>query len=622
MNKEILIDSILNTVDAAVIIVDRETHNVIDVNTAAVRMFGVSKDNIVGMLCHKFVCPYEVNECPVMDLGKTVYRAEKEFTKPSGEIIPVLKSVFCMDMDNRRYLVETLVDITERKRAEEALRASEEKYRALFEESKDAVFMSIPAGRFLDMNAAGVELFGYASTEEILNIDIRSQLYVNPDDRTTYQTMLAEKGFVKDFEVEMKKKTGEKLNVLLTSSTVTDGNGNIVAYRGIIRDITEHKKLEQQLLQSQKMEAVGQLAGGVAHDFNNILTAIMGFTSLILMKTQEAPTKTYADQILTLSGKAAELTQSLLAFSRKQIINPRPADINDIVKQINKLLRRIIGEDIELNIVLSEESVTAIVDRAQLEHVLMNLATNARDAMPNGGALTIKTESTFLDKEFIDTHGYGDIGSYALLSVADTGTGIEEKSIKRIFEPFFTTKEVGKGTGLGLAMVYGIIKQHNGFVNVYSEPGQGTIFRIYIPAIQVKEEVAEIVEQAALKGGTETILLAEDETETRKVTKAILEEFGYKVIEASDGDEALRQYLENQDSVDLLLSDVIMPKKNGREVYEEIQRIRPGIKTLFTSGYTGDVIRKQGFLKEGLELISKPIMPKELLLKIREILDK
>jgi signal transduction histidine kinase len=294
---------------------------------------------------------------------------------------------------------------------------------------------------------------------------------------------MLDKGFVKDYEVEMKKVSGEKLTVLITSSTVKDEKGNVTAYRGIIRDITEPKRLEHQLLQSQKMEAVGQLAGGVAHDFNNILTAMMGYCSLIQMKTKEELTKTRAEYILALSEKAAGLTQSLLAFSRKQVINPKPTDINEMVNSTSILLQRLIGEDIELRTVLSRESITVIVDRGQIEHVLMNLATNARDAMTQGGILTISTEPVELNREFIETHGYGEIGKYALLSVADTGIGIDESTRERIFEPFFTTKEVGKGTGLGLAMVYGIIKQHNGFINVHSEPDKGTTFRIYIPSI-------------------------------------------------------------------------------------------------------------------------------------------
>ncbi len=605
---------ILNAVDAAVVIVDQETHEVVDVNLAAVEMFGVPKENIVGMLCYKFVCPNDINQCPVTDLGKSVHKAEKEFTKPNGHKIPVLKSVACIEINSRHYLVETLVDITGRaqaeaklvesklryrylselttdyvyscvrtkntpykidwisgafesitgysndhlmkagcwlqlvhpddiplvrdyllklkpgqsdsceyriitkdggirwmhnksmcmphekepegyrllggaqditecKQAEEALKTSEEKYRALFEESKDAIFISTPEGKFLDINQAGIELFWYSSKEKLLSIDINGDLYVNTGDRKIYQELLFEKGFVKDYEVEMKKGSGERLNVLITSSTVKDEKGNITAYRGIIRDVTESKRLERQLLQSQNMEAVGQLAGGVAHDFNNILTAIMGYCSLIQMKTKEELTKTRAAHILALSEKAAGLTQSLLAFSRKQVINPTPTDINEIVNSRSILLRRLIGKDIDLRTVLSKESITVIVDREQIEHVLMNLATNARDAMPHGGILTMSTEPVELNREFIETQGYGEIGTYALLSVADTGIGIDEKTKERIFEPFFTTKEVGKGTGLGLAMVYGIIKQHNGFINVSSEPDKGTTFRIYIPSI-------------------------------------------------------------------------------------------------------------------------------------------
>ena len=508
------------------------------------------------------------------------------------------------------------------KGSEEAMRESEEKYRSLFEESKDAVFMSTPEGKFLDINTAGVELFGYASREELLKINLDRDLYINPEDRKRYRLILHENGFVKDYEIGMKRKDAQKLVVISTASVVRDKSGRISAYRGIMRDITSYKKLEEQLLQSQKMEAVGQLAGGIAHDFNNILCAITGYASLLLIKTRDDLTKTYADQILALSDKAASLTQSLLAFSRKQIINPKPADINEIVRSADRLLTRLVEENIELKTMLSDAAMTVFVDQGQIEQVLINLANNARDAMPDGGTLTISTEPAALDKDFIDICGPAGEGDYALIAVSDTGMGMEEKTRERIFEPFYTTKEVGKGTGLGLAMVYGIIKQHNGFINVYSEPGKGTMFRIYLPVISQKAEEPQAANRPALKGGIETILLAEDALEVRITAKAILEEFGYRVIEAADGDEAIREFVHYKDEIDFLITDVIMPKKNGMEVYREIQKLKPGIKVLFTSGYTAEIVRKQGLLEDGLELISKPVLLKELLTKIREILDR
>ena len=508
------------------------------------------------------------------------------------------------------------------KKSEEAMRESEEKYRSLFEDSKDAVFISSPEGKFLDINKAGVELFGYNSREELLKIDIDRDLYINPEDRKHYQRQLQDNGFVQDYGIEMKRKDGQKVEVLSTSSAFRDKGGRITAYRGIMRDITLYKKLEAQLLQSQKMEAVGQLAGGVAHDFNNILCAITGYASLLQMKTAEALTTTYADQILALSDKAASLTRSLLAFSRKQTISPRPADINEIVRSAGRLLIRLVEENIELETMLSAEAMTVFVDPGQIEQVLINLANNARDAMPDGGILTIRTAPAALDKDFIDACGSAGAGDYALISVSDTGTGMDERTRVRIFEPFYTTKEVGKGTGLGLAMVYGIIKQHSGFINVYSEPGKGTMFRIYLPLISQKVEAPGIEDRPEVKGGTETILLAEDATEVRITAKAILEEFGYRVIEAADGDEAIRQFAENREKIDFLITDVVMPKKNGMEVYREIQKLKPRIKVLFTSGYTAEIVRKQGLLEEGLELISKPILLKDLLIKTREILDR
>jgi CheY-like chemotaxis protein len=338
--------------------------------------------------------------------------------------------------------------------------------------------------------------------------------------------------------------------------------------------------------------------------------------------TKNDPLQSYVTQILTSANRAANLTQALLAFSRKQIISPKPVDLNEIIRGVKSILSRIIGEDIELSIVLTDKDLIAMADSTQMEQVLMNLATNARDAMPNGGSLIIRTDRVELDDEFVKAHGYGKPGSYAIISIEDTGYGIDEDTEKRIFEPFFTTKEVGKGTGLGLSMVYGIINQHGGYINLYSKPGVGTIFKMYLPLIQSQVEEEEPAVFRVLKGGNETVLIAEDDVQVRELTKEVLKGFGYKVIEATDGADAVRVFNDNKDAVQLLILDVIMPKKNGKEVYDEIKEINPGVKAIFMSGYTADMIHKRGILEEGLNFISKPILPDELLRRIREVLDQ
>ncbi len=512
--------------------------------------------------------------------------------------------------------------IDERRQTEEALRQSEEKYRTLFEESKDAVFMSTPEGRYLDINPAGLELFGISSLDEALRLDINKDIYANPEDREKFQKILHEKGFVKDYQIEMRGRDDRKLTVLSTATVVRNDKGEITAYRGIMRDITEHKRLEQQLAHSQKMEAVGQLAGGIAHDFNNILSAIVGYGYLMQTKMKpDDPLKADLEQILESAERAAEVTHSLLAFSRKQIMNPCPVNINDIIRRVEKLLSRIIGEDIEVTTTFSCGDIIITADAGQMEQVLMNLATNARDAMQHGGRLKFGTGFAELDETFVQTHGYGKPGTYALITVSDTGAGMRPETLAKIFEPFFTTKETGKGTGLGLAMVYGIVKQHGGYINVYSEPGSGTTFRIYMPAAGAEgRSPAEVPYEPLPAGGTETILVAEDDEKLRKLSEIILTKNGYKVIMAVDGEDAIEKFGQNRDVIRLAMLDMIMPRKSGKEVYDEIVKIRPAIKILFSSGYTADRIDAGNLPSENINFITKPVSPRDLLKKVREIL--
>ena len=597
-------------------------------NPAAEKMFGWCESEVLGKIL-PYVPEDKVEEHRILRervlRGEGFSGVEARRQKKDGSAIDVSISTAPL-RDTERHIIGIMsvtVDITDRKKAQESLRASEEKYRSLFEESKDAVFVSTPEGKFIDINPAGVELFGYASKEELLNIDIAGDLYVNPEDRKIYGRMLHEKGFVKDYQLEMKRKDGRKVTVLSTSLIVRDEKGSVTAYRGMMRDMTEYKKLEEQLMQAQKMEAVGQLAGGVAHDFNNIISAIIGYGYLLQKKMgSDDPLRADVEQILESANRAAEVTRSLLAFSRKQIMNVRPVNINDIISKIERLLSRLIGEDIEVSTVFAVPDPICIADAGQIEQVLLNLATNARDAMPHGGKLTISTELTQLDDGFIRTHGYGKTGGDALITVSDNGMGMKQEEMEKIFEPFYTTKETGKGTGLGLAMVYGIIKQHDGYIIVYSEPGKGTSFRIYLPVARTKSEVlAKSAVDAVAARGTETILVAEDDDKLRKLSEIVLTQNGYTVILANDGQEAISKFIDNKESIQLLLLDMVMPKKGGKEVYEEIRRIRSDIKVIFSSGYTAERIDPDLLVTGNIILLTKPVSPRDLLTRVRGMLD-
>ncbi len=384
----------------------------------------------------------------------------------------------------------------------------------------------------------------------------------------------------------------------------------------------EQKKLLAQLMQAQKMEAVGLLAGGIAHDFNNIMTAIVGYATLVKKRMQPADTSLpFLDHILSAADRAAKLTRSLLAFSRKQIIDPRPVDVNAIVKSTGKIVMPLIGADVQFSQVLAPGRLTVMADSGQVEQVLMNLFTNARDAIHGGGRLSIETHAVTIDETYRKLHLLERSGRYAVISVSDTGMGMDEQTRKQIFEPFFTTKEVGKGTGLGLSIAYGIIKQHKGIITVYSEPGKGTTFKVFLPLIASLGETLPAGPDAEVRGGTEMVLLAEDEPAVRQSISIMLRDAGYAVIEAADGKEALERFMAHKETIHLLLTDIIMPGRNGSEVYEQIRLVNPLIKVLFMSGYTADIIRNKGIEAEKSVFLSKPVLHDALLKKVREVLD-
>ena len=520
----------------------------------------------------------------------------------------------------------------ERRQAKKALEKSEERYRLLAENVTDVIWtLDIKSMRYSYVSPSVMRLLGYTAEE---TINLAPEQILTPSSfeiatKALEEEMAIEKMERKDMsraralEFEHIHKDGSTVWAEVRMTFLRDPETRPVGILGVTRDITERKKLEDQLRHSQKMEAVGTLTRGIAHDFNNILTTIINCGNILQIKMdKDEPLRTHVSQILASSERAANLIQSLLSFSRKYIIRLKPVNPNEIVERVEKLLSRIIGEEIELRIKLTDEDLFVMADPGQIEQVLINLCTNAKDALPEGGLLTISTELVELDNGFIKAHGYGKPGLYALISAADSGTGMDEKTQERIFEPFFTTKEVGKGTGLGLSIVYGIVKQHNGFVTVYSEPGRGTTFKIYLPLTKSRGEGTKSTTFNVLIYGSETVLVAEDDSEVREISRDILEEFGYTVIEAVDGEDAIEKFTENKDGIELILLDVIMPKKNGKDVYDEIKKIRPGIRALFTSGYTADIINKKGLLEEGINFISKPVSPTELLKKVREVLDR
>lgn len=406
-----------------------------------------------------------------------------------------------------------------------------------------------------------------------------------------------------------------------------DEIGNLAAaFNNMVESLRKRDEekagLEEQLRHSQKMEAIGTLAGGVAHDFNNMLTAINGYGTLIKLELTEGDKLwSFADQIVKAGERGAALTQRLLAFSRKQIISPMPINVNVNVKSLEKILVRLITEDIELKLMLEAADPVVMADSGQLDQVLINLVTNARDAMPQGGTLTITTGIVTRKDDFAKVQGQEEGRNFVAVAVSDTGIGITEEIRKRIFDPFFTTKEVGRGTGLGLSMAYGIIRQHDGMIEVDSEPGMGTSFTIYLPLIEHAAEEQSIQPPMMLRGNHETILVAEDDTAVMGMLKEMLEMSGYNVIEATNGEDAVEKFSANKERIGLALLDVIMPRKNGRQVYEDITRIKPGVKALFMSGYTYDVIDWKDALQEGIHLIPKPVQPNELLLKIKETLE-
>jgi two-component system cell cycle sensor histidine kinase/response regulator CckA len=596
-------------------------------NRAYEAYHGISRSELVGKTVYD-VLPedlarlHEEKDQEVLrELKPQVYESLVPERDGSARNVIITKATFCREDGGVAGLIGVIVDIEDRKQFEKQLKESEERYRIAIEHSNDGIGVlkgDIP----IYVNQRFTQIFGYSGTDEILGKPISVLIHPDDVDRVMEVNRLRQLGMEVPSRYEAKglKKDGDPVYIEV-SATQTTYSGETVSLI-YVRDVTERKNLEAQLHQAQKMEAVGQLAGGVAHDFNNILTAIMGYANLLQMKISgDDPLRTYVDQVVSASQNAAQITQDLLVFSRKQTFELKAQKMGRLLVGMEKLLLRLLREDIDLKISIGEPDLAVMIDANRINQVLINLATNARDAMSGGGTLSIGVQSMEMDNVFVRTHGYGEVGRYVVVHVSDTGTGMDAKTIQRIFDPFFTTKQAGRGTGLGLSIVYSIVKQHGGYVTVYSEVGQGTTFRVYLPVVnEAEEDVSEVTPEIA--GGTETIMIVEDNSDVRNLAVTILSEYGYRIIEARDGAEAVERFAEQAEEIELVILDVVMPKKNGKEALEEILAVKPGVSALFISGYTADILFDKGLRDSSVDFIAKPIAPRDLLGKVREILDR
>lgn len=607
---------------------DPKTAQIKYINKHGRRMCGIGENEDLGEIKISDVHPAWMNErmadvilpAAVRD---GVWEGDAAFLHRSGREIPVSMVLMARKDANGEVDIFYTVsrDITERKQVEDALRASEESYRDLVENAHDIIYSHDLEGNYTSMNQAGAQITGYTIEESLA---LNESQTIAPEYQGRVREMLARKlagERVTAYEMEIVAKDGHRITVEANTKLVFH-DGVPIGVQGIARDVTERKLLEEQLRQSQKMEAIGQLAGGVAHDFNNLLTAINGYSGLALQRIDaDHPLRSYLEEIKKAGDRAANLTRQLLAFGRKQILQPLPINLNDIVTDMNKMLRRLIGEDIVLTARLDSSVKKIKADPGQIEQVLMNLVVNARDAMPLGGNLTIETASVELDQDYADRHMGVVPGQFVMLAVSDTGTGMDDLTQAKIFDPFFTTKEKGKGTGLGLSTVYGIIKQSGGSIWVYSECGHGTTFKVYLPQMTTEPQKTEAIVALPEPRGVETILLVEDEDVVRGLAKQILEQSGYTVLAAARGEEAIRLCLQSVDPIHMVLTDVVMPETSGKEVADRLRELRPGLRVLFMSGYTDAAIVHHGVLDSNIEFIQKPFTPVSLIRKVREVLD-
>ncbi len=615
-----------NSPDA--IFVEDLAGEVLDVNMAACALHGVKREQLVGKNALNNLIPPSRRDEARRDFQKLasgeLFWVEGESETADGRAVPVEVRASRIEYAGKPALLLHVRDVTERRAAEAALRSSETLFRSVWENSADGMRLTDENGVIVAVNGAFCELVGLSQGE--LEGKPFTAIYAGSDERERMLSQYRER--FSSHAVERKRERSYKLHngheiIFEIADSLVELRGKPLLLLSLFRDVTTQRRLQEQLRQSQKMEAIGQLAGGVAHDFNNILTVIHGHASLLQASQLDKTAARSAQQIGQAAERAAGLTRQLLTFSRRQLIQPKRLDMNKIIGNMSDMLGRMLGEDVTLRLNYCPSPATVEADAGMMEQVLLNLAVNARDAMPRGGQLAVRVAIVDLDQEHVQQHPEARTGRFVCISKTDTGSGIPAEYLPRIFEPFFTTKEVGKGTGLGLATVYGIVKQHQGWIEVESELGKGSTFRIYIPYIGVQQPEAEKpTTQITIRGGTETILLVEDEKAVRELVARVLEKHGYKVLQAANGVEAVEVWREHKNDIALLLTDLVMPQNmNGRELAEKLWADRADLKVIFSSGYSADIVGKDFRLEPELNYLQKPYQPQTLILAVRRCLD-
>jgi two-component system cell cycle sensor histidine kinase/response regulator CckA len=607
-----------------------DTGRVTTWNQQAEFLFGWAEREVLGQRLADIIVPHAHREAHAAGLRRFLatgegpilnQRIELTALRRDGREVPVELAVAPVRVGASWLFSAFVRDITARRAADEALRASEKKFGSAFQAHPSPMAIArLADARWVDVNESLLRLFGRNRAETVGHSGHELGIWRRDELREQMLAQLRAGAVFRDVEVEWLTSSGETRTGLLSAEVIAfAGEPHFLLH---FQDMTERKLLETQLRQAQKMEAIGRLAGGVAHDFNNVLTAIFGYVDLL---REEIPADSTAQRDLAevrkASERAASLTKQLLAFSRQQVLEPMVLEPNALVEDFEKMLHRLIGEDVELRLSLARDAGNVLADPGQLQQVLMNLVVNARDAMPTGGKLILETANTELSEQYAELHQPVVPGRYVMLAVSDTGMGMTPETRARIFEPFFTTKEKGKGTGLGLSTVYGIIKQSGGYVWVYSEPGRGTTFKIYLPRVDAAPDAMLPAREPATVTGTETILLAEDDEVLRPLARGLLEKLGYQVLDAADAAAALEAARRYREPIHLLLTDVVMPGVSGRELARELEKSRPDTRVLYVSGYTDDAIVHHGMLEPGLNFLQKPFTPASLARKVREVLD-
>ncbi len=628
-------ESIFNSVNDAIFIHEIDSYQVVDVNRKACELFGLKREEMVGLPMFQRVSGEGsfTKEIAFEHLRKAASGEDQVFQWRShhsdGYFFWTEVDLKRAVIDGRPRILASVRDIGLRKKMEDTLRESEERYRAIVEDQLDYIVRWDPDGTLKFANSAYCREFGIARDR------VETRSFFDPlmeDDAAALRRKIDRLSTKNPTAVHSHRVSLPRGSVgwqEWTTRIIEYTGGNKGELQSVGRDISDkveaeeqRVRVEEQLRQSQKMEAVGQLAGGVAHDFNNLLSAIIGYADILHEGLSESgPEKKFADAILNAGNRASALTNQLLAFSRKQTLELRAVDLNDRINGIQKMLKRLIGENIVMTCSLDPNLSSVKADASQIDQIIMNLALNARDAMPHGGRLIVETRNTELDEEYSRDHPEINPGPYVRLSVCDNGLGIDAQTIEKIFDPFFTTKNEGRGTGLGLSTVYGIVRQHSGHVTVYSEPDKGSCFHVYLPASGVG--ISEDPRKRALSvpTGTETILVTEDESSVRNMLQLMLKTAGYAVLAAENAEKAYEAYHSSTKKVDLLVTDVIMPGGSGRSLHEKLKSERPDLKVLYISGYTDEIIAGHGILEEGFHFLQKPFTRAELLQKVREVLD-